>query len=248
MTVAHPLDNAVWRSLTTGHGELAEVHGRARRYPPDVSPFAAVDGFDDEAWDDLATLAGPGGRVVLFRDRIPSPPAGWRELLRGPGHQLVLGAGGLQRVAPVDTVRLTERDVPEILALVRATEPGPFLDRTVTMGRYHGHVHGGRLVAMAGERLHPAGFTEISAVCTAAHARGRGLASALTQHVADAILARGEVPLLHVASTNAGAQRVYERLGFEQRRVVDFVALAAPPDPARADGREPSTQRNHAPA
>lgn len=232
MSAAHPLDNPVWRSLTTGHEAVAEVVGRARRYPADVSPFAAVDVLDGEAWADLAALAGPAGLVVLFRDVVPAPPEGWSELLRGTGHQLVLAPSGLRRTVapaepaePVVSVALTEADAPAMVALARSAEPGPFLDRTVTMGAYAGVVHDGRLVAMAGERLHPEGFTEISAVCTDAAFRGRGLASALTQQAAERIVARGEVPFLHVASTNTAAQRVYEQLGFEQRRTVDFVIV-----------------------
>lgn len=234
MTAPHPLDNAVWRSLTTGHAHLAEVAGRARRYPTDVSPFAAVEHVDDEGWRDLAVLAAPRGRIVLFRDTIPAPPPGWRELTRGSGHQLVLGASGLRRVPPVETVELAEEDAPEMLDLIAATEPGPFLPRTPTMGRYIGHRHDGRLVAMAGERLRPEGWTEISAVCTDPSFRGRGLAAALTQQVADGILARGEVPFLHVATANVTAERVYERLGFERRRTVHYVVLAPPSATERA--------------
>ena len=246
MTEAHPLDNATWRSLTTGHATLAEVHGGARRYPVDVSPFAAVDRFDGDAWGDLAALVGARGRVVLFRDHVPPPPPGWSERLRGTGIQLVLRPEGLRStglpsVGDLDVVALTDDDVPRMLELTAATEPGPFLARTATLGSYVGSVREGRLLAMAGERLHPEGFTEISAVCTDAAVRGQGLAAGLTATVAAAILDRGERPFLHVASTNAGAQRVYERLGFEVRRTVDFVAFAPPSshpvEPHRGDRR-----------
>ena len=37
------LDNAIWFALTTEHRILARSHGHARRYPPDVSPLAALD-------------------------------------------------------------------------------------------------------------------------------------------------------------------------------------------------------------
>ena len=65
-------------------------------------------------------------------------------------------------------------------------------------------------------------------MCTDAAARGRGLAAALTAHVARGILADGERPMLHVAATNDGARRVYERLGFAVRREVDFAVLRTP--------------------
>ena len=121
-------------------------------------------------------------------------------------------------------------DVGEALALVELTRPGPFAERTIEMGRYWGHLDAGnRLLAMAGERLHLDGHTEISAVCTHPEARGQGLAAALTRHVARAILERDETPFLHVAEGNDGARRVYERLGFRRRRTVEFAYLETPP-------------------
>ena len=123
---------------------------------------------------------------------------------------------------------LAPADVPAMQALVELTRPGPFGTRTIEMGRYLGIKQDGRLVAMAGERMHLPGFTEISAVCTAEQARGRGLAAALTAHVADAVWARGEQPFLHVAGHNITAKRVYERIGFTVRRTTDFVVLRPP--------------------
>ena len=51
--------------------------------------------------------------------------------------------------------KLTEADVPEMLALTKLTEPGPFLPRTIELGSYFGIHDAGSLVAMAGERLRP---------------------------------------------------------------------------------------------
>ena len=78
---------------------------------------------------------------------------------------------------------------------------------------------------MAGERLVPDGYTEVSAVCTHPDARGRGLAALLTHRVATRIRQRGDVPFLHVAEGNDGARRVYERLGFALRTPVEFVVV-----------------------
>ncbi|MGH9518070.1 MAG: GNAT family N-acetyltransferase, partial [Terriglobales bacterium] len=75
----------------------------------------------------------------------------------------------------------------------------------------------GRLAAMAGERLHPPGFTEVSAVCTHPDFAGQGLAAALVTAAARRILARGEVPMLHVRSDNSRAIALYQRLGFRER-------------------------------
>jgi ribosomal protein S18 acetylase RimI-like enzyme len=229
----HPLDNAVWWALSSEHASLAEVHGRARRYPTDMCVFAGIDVLDDAGWADLAALVGPSTGLALFRSAIPEPPVGWTVHHRGHGDQMTVTAAAL---APsVTTVgepmlrRLTIDDVGEALALVELTRPGPFEERTLEMGRYWGHLDDhDRLLAMAGERLHVTGHTEISAVCTHPDARGRGLAAALTRRVALAILDRGETPFLHVASGNDSARRLYERLGFHRRRTVEFAFVESP--------------------
>lgn len=119
-------------------------------------------------------------------------------------------------------------DVPDMLALVERTRPGPFLPRTIAMGTYLGIRARGRLVAMAGERLHPPGWTEISAVCTDPGHRGRGLATRLVRAVAAGVRERGETPFLHTAAANATAIRLYESLGFRLRRTRTFGAVHVP--------------------
>jgi ribosomal protein S18 acetylase RimI-like enzyme len=84
------------------------------------------------------------------------------------------------------------------------------------------------LAAMAGERLHPPGWCEVSAVCTDPASRGQGLASRLVRTVAAGIRERGESPFLHVADTNTGALRLYRALGFRIRRPITFLVLRAP--------------------
>ena len=116
-----------------------------------------------------------------------------------------------------DAIGLGDDDVPEMLALTKLTNPGPFLPRTIEMGDYIGVREGGRLVAMAGERFRVPGWTEISAVCTAPTHRGQGLATRLLRAVAAGIEERGERVFLHVVATNAGAIRLYEALGFSIR-------------------------------
>ncbi len=109
-----------------------------------------------------------------------------------------------------------------------ATSPGPFRPRTYELGRYIGIRREGRLVAMAGERLHPQGWTEISAVATDAEYRRQGLASRLVLDVAFHIQSRGDRALMHAAATNVGAIAAYERLGFTLRRHTVFAAVRTP--------------------
>jgi ribosomal protein S18 acetylase RimI-like enzyme len=221
-----PLDNAVWHALTTSHRPFAQLTGRAGRYDPDVSVFAAVDEVDNGSWRDLASVVGPAGTAILFRDTVPDAPSGWTRLGGGIGHQMVLGE--LAEV-PIPAARpLGSDDVGEMLALVELTQPGPFRVRTVELGTYFGVFEDRELVAMAGERLRFPGFCEISAVCTHPDWRGRGLAAGLTALVAGGIRARGEQPFLHHAADNEPARRVYEALGFELRREISIAVVGAP--------------------
>jgi ribosomal protein S18 acetylase RimI-like enzyme len=231
------LDNAGWHALVGPHAGFAVGEGRARAYRDDVSVFHAA--LDDSAgsWEDLRFLARDGV-VVLFRGQPITPPEGWHQAFRGEGHQMVL-TGPLPSVPPppsVDpgtgaavTVRpLGDRDAAAMVDLVALTEPGPFRPRTHELGGYVGVFHDHALVAMAGRRMHPPGYVEVSAVCTHPDARRRGYASVVSALVAAAILDDGAIPFLHVAVTNTSAFAVYEQLGFTTRRVVAYGAYRVP--------------------
>lgn len=236
-----PLDNAVWHSLSGPLQTFAEWAPRvagtdepaaAVRFQPDVSPFGALaDHPDPPAWAELARLLGPEGVTVLFRGET-EVPVGWTRLDGGEGIQMV----GTEVAGAFDpeAVELAVRDVDEVLDLIARTQPGPFVARTLEVGRYVGIRRDGRLVAMAGERLRLDGWVEVSAVCTDAEHRGQGLARRLARDVVAGVVRRGEVPFLHVAATNPGAQRLYQDLGFRVRRRVEVTVLRAP-----APGVEP---------
>jgi ribosomal protein S18 acetylase RimI-like enzyme len=220
------LDNPVWAALDGPHARFAQRVGGAARYDPDVTGFAAlVDRADPRAWADLATLVGPGGSVAISGDEV-EPPDGWHIQFRGPGVQLI--DEELETVDDIEAVSLGAADVPDILDLVERTRPGPFQARTVELGTYLGIRRGGKLVAMAGERVHPPGWTEISAVCTDDAYRGQGLATRLVRAVAAGIRRRGETPFMHAAASNINAIRLYESLGFRLRKRTVFAMLTAP--------------------
>ncbi|MER5217339.1 GNAT family N-acetyltransferase [Streptomyces sp. NPDC002838] len=223
---AHVLDNPALAALTGPHAHFAERRGRVLRYPVDVTPWLALpDEPDADDWADVAALAGPGTEVPLlgFRGRVPD---GWEVTERIEGVQMV--DDGVTPAPDPEAVRLGPADVPEMLDLVARTRPGPFLPRTIELGTYLGIRRHGALVAMAGERLRPPGWTEISAVCTDPGVRGEGLATRLILAVCHGIRARGETPFLHAGAGNTTAIRLYESLGFRLRRTTVFGTARAP--------------------
>jgi ribosomal protein S18 acetylase RimI-like enzyme len=223
----HVLDNPVWHALTGPHETVAERRFGASRYVPDVAAFSAVpDEPTASTWDDLRDLVGAGGVAVLFT-RPAHVPDGWEQVFGSPTTQMV--AGDLEEAPARDAQLLGPDDVPEMLDLVGRTHPGPFERRTVELGDYLGiRDDTGALVAMAGMRLRPPGYTEISAVCTDEHVRGRGLATALVRDLVGRIRGRGETPMLHVMTSNVTAISVYLGLGFTVRREQDVIGLRAP--------------------
>jgi predicted GNAT family acetyltransferase len=125
-------------------------------------------------------------------------------------------------------IQLETRDVPEMLELIRLTEPGPFKERANELGKFYGVRQDGKLVAMAGERIRLTGFTEISAVCTHPDFQRRGLARGLMHRISREILARDEIPFLHVFAGNSNAICAYETLGFGKRQTFTGVVIKAP--------------------
>ncbi|MAG30456.1 MAG: GNAT family N-acetyltransferase [Deltaproteobacteria bacterium] len=219
------LANPVWHALTGRQSVFAErtADGRACRYQSDVNIFAGVDQLDAAGWSALAELVRPDGVAILSRDEVPEVPRGWTEVYRGTSMQMV--AAELADARPVDLVPLDPADVPEMIELAEETVPGPFLPRTIELGRYVGVRQQGRLVAMAGERMRLPGFAEVSAVCTHPSAQREGLAAALTLAVVRGIRERGEEAFLHVVDENEGALRLYRALGFQLHRPVTAVAV-----------------------
>lgn len=212
------LDNPIWSSLTTGHAELAIGDGLARRYPSSIGPLTGMAEPTPAAWDELAKIMPADDVAVLFLQQKPALPTGW-ELLKEDTLVQMICRGMAVAPAPLDPiVALGEPDFPEMIALATLAAPGPFREETGDLGGFLGIRVGGRLVAMAGERLQPMGLTEVSAVCTHPDFRGRGYAGALVAAVAEQIRHHGHTPFLTALASNTGATAVYARAGFELRR------------------------------
>ena len=220
-----PLD-----SLNTTLAHLALRRGLALKFPREVTPFAALLENTAAALSDLLSLLEPGESThVISFEPLPSTPS----LCIGdpfPVRQFEwLADASLPPLIPnVPIEPLTCAHAAEMVELTDIAFPGFFRIRTCEMGPYFGirsacgtGNNAGRLVAMCGERMNirtpEADFHEISGLCTLPEFRGRGYAPALLTHLLHHHRAAGLRSYLHVASNNAAAIALYQRLGFQPR-------------------------------
>ena len=216
----HALDNIFWHALAGPQARFALGNAVARRFARDYSPIIA---FADAQAPDFAAIAPwcePGERFYCdgWTGRVPR---GWRLELDSTMYKMVWDGPVPDEPAPGDAPGarpLDARDARQALELATLTRPGPFGPKTIELGEYFGVFEDSRLVAMAGERVFAAGWREISGVCTHPDRQGRGLARRLMNVLLRRQMRRGEQPFLHVASTNTGAVRMYERMGFRIHR------------------------------
>ena len=218
------LDRPVWATLAHAP-QLAEGSELARRYRRDVNMFASARDDSDESTAALAGLLHPGDTVYVLQVPVIRIPSGLTLAREAQGVQMVATRSIDAEDGPDGIVVLGDADAKEMLALATLTEPGPFLERTHTMGRFIGVRIDGRLAAMAGERMRFPGFTEVSGVCTHPDFRGRGLARRLSSVVANNIQQRGDQAFLHAWTSNRAAITLYEKLGFEFRTDVRVAVL-----------------------
>jgi predicted GNAT family acetyltransferase len=214
--LSHPLDRPIWSALTTRQADIAERTGAAVRLKPDYGVFAAAADASGESRAALAGLqCGPEGLWFLEVDEV-APPPGLVVHHTAPCVQMI--ADHIEAPEPAFEVEaLGEADAPQMFALARLTEPGPFFENTHRMGKFIGVKQHGKLIAMAGERLQPERYTEVSGVCTHPGHRGKGYAGGLMRIVASRIVARGETPFLHSYTSNTAAIALYHALGFRLR-------------------------------
>jgi ribosomal protein S18 acetylase RimI-like enzyme len=218
--MSHLLDNMIWNALITGNKSLGVIHGDVAHFYPDIAPFAGMKELTKENSDQLHALLPADRRVaVSYFGELGWDKSKW-EILRHmdccqmvyeqPVSSFVTGQTGLIQA-------LTDEHIPQMLELTRLTKPGPFFERTILFGNYVGIFKNEQLVAMTGQRMHPAPYLEVSAVCTHPDHRGQGYAKALMLYVMKGILDQSFIPFLHVLSDNTGAIRLYESIGFRTR-------------------------------
>lgn len=223
----HPLDHPVWHSLRSGWSALAEGDALAMRLHTEHGPFAATAGQELAALRPL--IPADGELWLVGRDAAATAPPDIHVARTALLAQMVAPRVTAATTALPDLVVLGEEDASTMLELALLTKPGPFRPLTHRLGRFIGVREGGRLVAMAGERMRMPGFTEVSGVCTHPDWRGRGLAGALMRVVMQAMLDRGETPFLHAYAAHDRTIALYRTLGFEVRAQLPMMVVTHPP-------------------
>jgi ribosomal protein S18 acetylase RimI-like enzyme len=207
------LDNIMWSCLSGPHAKFATGEGSVRRYAAGFSPIA---GFENPHQPDFATLSKycePGD--WFYTDIWDGPaPAGWRIEKDARMWKMVWRDSMPASDAAPDAIPLRPEHASQAVELAKLTNPGPFGIRTPELGEYFGYFDGGRLIAMAGERMCAGEFHEVSGICTHPDFQGRGLAKKLTLKLVHRQMQRGETSCLHVLSHNVVARGLYEKMGY----------------------------------
>lgn len=225
--LAHVLDRPAVSTLTGRQSHLAIQRGGAIRMHPDFGLFAGTLDDSPESLADLGALVREMGTVGLIELTTPSAPPGTRIVSSSPCLQMVAESVAPAWDADFDMLPLGDADAAEMLALATLTKPGPFFSRTHQLGDFIGVRVAGQLVAMAGQRMRPDGYTEASGVCVHPDHRGQGYAARLLREVTATILSTGEKAFLHSYADNATAIGLYESLGYRGRSELMFTILAA---------------------
>lgn len=228
----HPLDNPPWTALTTHQSGIALVEGMARRFPPEMAVHGALALPMPQAWESLARLARTP--VCLFSAKPLALPPGWTVTRHAEVLEMVhedgsgaTGAAAVPGTGTLDISELAESDVPEMSVLYEATRPErKMCPRNQKLGTFLGVRCEGKLVAMAGLRMHLPGYREITTVGTMPGFEGRGYSTAVVAALAERIRARNEQAFLTVNVDNPGAIAIYHRLGFRERTRLHSTTVA----------------------
>lgn len=221
------LDTPAQASFLSGWSDVAQHVGSVAALPERIGQFASVTDparFDP---DDLCRLAQSRQTplVLLQKTPIALPKCLTLEQDR-LGVQMVFDATVRPRATQAHQV-LGVQDRHDMLALAEVAKPGPFRLDTPSLGTFIGIRVGGRLIAMAGQRMRFPGWTEISGVCVHPEFRRKGLAQGLVLDLVQRILDDGSRPFLHTFAENSGAIALYEALNFRLRTEMSFQVISA---------------------
>src|SRR5271163_9283 len=146
----HPLDNIIWKALTTRQAEFAQSFDHARRFMPEVSPLAAFRDPTPAGYESLAGLVDTRGTIGLFLDAPYQRHEGWSLVAGAPMPEMVYEGDGIpdqRSLSDPEILELSAADVPDMMELTALTKPGPFNKRTHELGTFLGVRRDGKLVA-----------------------------------------------------------------------------------------------------
>jgi ribosomal protein S18 acetylase RimI-like enzyme len=207
------LDNIMWNCLSGPHARFATGTGSVRRYARGFSPIV---GCEDPQRPDFGALAAccEAGESFYVDIWSGAAPAGWRIDREARMLKMIWDNPAPESDPAADAIPLRPEHASQAVELATLTNPGPFGIRTPELGEYFGYFDGGRLIAMAGERMCAGDLQEISGICTHPDFQGRGLAKKLTLKLVFRQMQRGKTPFLHVLSHNTPAWTLYRKMGF----------------------------------
>lgn len=210
----HKLDNPVWYSVSETHKNFGIDFGTIKFYHPDYCPFGGFIALDnmEQFISEYAKLAS-NFFIIGQKPNVPHSLKLNNELIC---LQMIIH-NKIEGEIEDQIVKLEEEHLEDLLGLVKIVYPEYFKKKTSSLGNYYGIYKNNQLVAVTGERMQMDEFTEVSAVITHPEHTGKGYAKQLVTHTANAIFAKNKTPFLHVAESNVGAIKLYEKLGFETR-------------------------------
>ncbi|MEJ5993371.1 GNAT family N-acetyltransferase [Pedobacter sp. Du54] len=210
----HILDNPIYHALCTAHLAFSKGTPEATYYQEDIAPFAGLKENSKENFEALHENSPPESTFVVFTPKAYQTPKNWELVSHIDMFQLVYEPTQVPSGDEKPFEDLNESHVEEMIALVKLTQPGPFKSKTILLGNYTGVFRDEKLVSMAGHRFHPIPYIEISAVCTHPDHLGNGYAYILLREQIKRILAKNQIPFLHVRNDNVAAVKLYQKLGF----------------------------------
>lgn len=214
------LDNPTWYALTETHADFAIDYDGVKFYNPTYCPFG---GFTNP---DIVETAIAQYALLIENFFVVGQKPGYTAKVQLQ-NELVCNQMLVARPIEIEitnqiVVLQTAKQKEDLLALVNLVQPGYFKSKTADLGNYYGIYQNDVLVAVTGERMKMHSFTEVSAVVTHPNYTGKGYAKQLVAQVSNNIFKENKLPFLHVADTNIGAIKLYEKLGFETRRKISF--------------------------
>jgi predicted GNAT family acetyltransferase len=219
------LDNPAWNALITGNKHLALGNKEVKFFDDRISPFAGLEEYSANGFQQLYNVyTGQSPKVVILKEEIAVPQP-WVTARYMKCLQMVYNGETPVVKDPALIIPLNREHVPQMLELTALTNPGPFAVDTISFGHYTGIFDEDKLVAMAGQRMNPQPYAEISAVCTHPDYVGKGFAKQLLLHQVNRVIVGGGIPFLHVLDYNERAIKVYESLGFQTRTELHFYVI-----------------------